>query len=56
MILTRHRQIVNGEVVCRYKDNIKPMDKASEAILALNPVIPSVTKKSWIPIKFRSLG
>ena len=39
----------------RFKDEIKPMDKASEAILALKPVTFR-TKKSWTPMAFRSLA
>ena len=37
----------------RFKDGIKPMDKASEAILALKPVL-SATNTSLIPMAFRS--
>jgi hypothetical protein len=40
----------------RFKQDIKPMDKASEAILALKPVTPSATSKSLTPMASRSLG
>ena len=39
----------------RFKEAIKPMDKASEAILALKPV-RSATSRSLTPMASRSLA
>ncbi len=40
----------------RFKEAIKPIDKVSEVILALKPVIPSITRRNSIPRVFRSLA
>src|SRR5206468_12030450 len=38
VIINTHGQLSTTTSSARFKDEIKPMDKASEAILALNPV------------------
>jgi hypothetical protein len=53
VIINSSGQLGTIQSSARFKDNIKPMDKTSEAILKLEPVT-STTSTNLILIVFRS--